>query len=119
MKKLTHQDLSMFTGSDTFHKWSVLSKSVLTQGAKYVADNAGAYWLFDELDLSLKNTGEHFASIEIFVDQESRTYIRIDNGDGEQIACKKLNFSDFPLDQFKLWAVHNGTAYTFMLPSEY
>lgn len=41
-------DLSQFTGSSTFTKFSPLFPNVvLTEGAEFLADECGAYWLMD------------------------------------------------------------------------
>ncbi len=40
-------DLRQFTGTTQRHRWSSLTKLVCTDGAKYLADEAGAYWLLD------------------------------------------------------------------------
>jgi hypothetical protein len=43
------QAVSQFTGSLNHHRFSPLSKSALTDGAKFVADELQAYWLFDAI----------------------------------------------------------------------
>lgn len=43
---LTHTDLARFKGSESFYPQG-LSRLVYTEGVKYLADNAGAYWLID------------------------------------------------------------------------
>jgi len=46
--------LNEFYGSATFTRWSPLTNSVLTEGALYVAETAGAYWLFDSIQTGHK-----------------------------------------------------------------
>lgn len=40
-------ELSNFTGTNEYHKFSILFKEVLTDGVKYLCDNLGCYWLMD------------------------------------------------------------------------
>lgn len=41
-------ELRMFTGTTEWHRWSILfRKDLLTDGAKYLAEKAGCYWLMD------------------------------------------------------------------------
>lgn len=41
-------DLNRFTGTEQWHRFnSMMRDCLLTDGAKYVADEAGAYWLMD------------------------------------------------------------------------
>ena len=42
-------DLRQFTGTTQWHRWSKLTELVCTDGAKYLADEAGAYWLLDAI----------------------------------------------------------------------
>ena len=57
-------ELGHFTGTMEWHKWSILyPRFVLTDGAKYLADKAGAYWLMDIIGSyqpRLLSAGEHF-----------------------------------------------------------
>jgi hypothetical protein len=48
-KTLTKSDLAQFTGSEQWYRHGLVRKVLFTDGAKYVADTAGAYWLIDEI----------------------------------------------------------------------
>lgn len=49
--KLTKADLAPFTGSETWYRHAINRKITFTDGAKYVAEKADAYWLLDEIPL--------------------------------------------------------------------
>jgi hypothetical protein len=51
-KKLTAADLRQFTGSEQWYRHALVRDVLFTDGAKYVADQAGAYWLLDEIALA-------------------------------------------------------------------
>ena len=41
--------LAQFTGSQNFYCHSLVREVLYTEGVEYVVDNAGAYWLLDEI----------------------------------------------------------------------
>ncbi|TDU69461.1 hypothetical protein EI77_03116 [Prosthecobacter fusiformis] len=48
-KTLTKAELSQFTGTELWHRHSIARNVLYTDGAKHVAESAGAYWLLDEI----------------------------------------------------------------------
>jgi hypothetical protein len=51
-KHLSPVELRQFTGSEHWYRHGLVRTVVFTDGAKYVADHAGAYWLLDTIALS-------------------------------------------------------------------
>jgi hypothetical protein len=49
--KLTKADLHQFTGSERWYRHSLNRNVLFTDGAKFVADGAAAYWLLDDIAL--------------------------------------------------------------------
>ena len=43
--KLDPNMLAQFTGSERFYRHAMFRNVIYTEGAKYVADRVGAYWL--------------------------------------------------------------------------
>ena len=43
--------LAQFTGSQNFYRHGLVREVLYTEGVEYVVDNAGAYWLLDEIAL--------------------------------------------------------------------
>jgi hypothetical protein len=50
-KTLTHADLLQFTGSENWYRHPINRAVLYTDGAKYVSETGGAYWLLDEIAL--------------------------------------------------------------------
>jgi len=48
-KRLSKSDLRQFTGSEHWYRHPFVRQVLFTDGAKYVADQAQAYWLLDEI----------------------------------------------------------------------
>ena len=46
-KTLSLSGLSQFTGSQTWYRHSLLRHILYTEGARYVAEQAGSHWLLD------------------------------------------------------------------------
>src|ERR1051326_3451537 len=54
INNLNEGDLDQFTGSEQWYRHSLVRSITYTDGAKYVADDGGAYWLLDEIALGQK-----------------------------------------------------------------
>jgi hypothetical protein len=52
VKSLDQNILSQFTGSEHWYRHGLVPSITFTDGAKYVAEAAGAYWLLDEIALA-------------------------------------------------------------------
>jgi len=110
-------------GTVNYWRNPLFPKFNYTDGVKGVAEAAGAYWLIDAI-MSHQAEPKVAAEARQFWKLE---YHRLENhwtlrgtdgdkGDGEVIlAEQKIEFSDFPLDEFKIW-FHYGT---MLLPEEY
>ena len=111
------QDLDQFIGTERYYKHFV--RGVYADGVKYLADNAGAYWLLDEI--ALANTKASMASEEfqvwrLKVDAEARQAIlTCDDGNDRMLLCKRIEYTDFPLDKIKVYYADG----VMLLPSEY
>ena len=118
-------DLSNFTGTEAYHRWTPLSRSVLTDETKYVAEKLQAYWLFDaiasHLDFNYIN-GElpdldmYFSTLTTF---NKTGTLSIEDGNGGVVATQGFEYTDFPLTEIKIWSQNNGSFFVHMLPSEY
>lgn len=111
-------DLAQFTGTESWHRFG-LSKVTCTDGAKYLADGAGAYWLLDEIALNNmfgegKLKGEEFQVWKLAV-TGSTAVLTAEDGNGHKLFSKRIPFTDFPLPEITLWF----TGGVIMLPSEY
>jgi hypothetical protein len=55
-KTLTKADLIQFTGSEHWYHHAMVRDVLYTDGVKYVAETAGAYWLIDEIAFASAST---------------------------------------------------------------
>ena len=112
-------ELPNFYGTEAYHKGTMVPNFVLTDGAKYIADACGAYWLMDAIvSYAPRYREEGFAVARLDV-PNSRGSLIIEDGNGGVLAEKEISFTDFPLDNIVLYAVQSGDQWVIMLPSEH
>lgn len=119
MKSLTEADLRQFTGTETWYRHPLNRKIVYTEGVQYIAEQGGAYWLLDEIALiqahDPKVAAEALQVWKLTVRTDRTATLACDDGNGNIVFTKELEYTDFPLDEIKLYFTDN----TILLPSEY
>ena len=92
---------------------------LFTDGAKYAADQAGAYWLLDEIAImqpyNSQVAAEEFQVWTLVVNQDQTAELTCDVGNGRVIYAERILNTDFPAEGIKLYFT-NGT---ILLPREY
>ena len=118
-KQLNKADLWQFTGSEHWYRHAFMRSITYTDGAKYVADHAGAYWLLDEIAFAQKGNpavaAEEFQLWKLSVKPDQTATLTCEGGNGNVIFSKPLEYTDFPLDEIRLYFANN----VIHLPSEY
>jgi hypothetical protein len=115
---LNLSDLDQFTGTEQWHRHPLMRSVFFTDGAKYVADTAGAYWLLDEIafaQASAKVAREEFQVWKLAVAANATATLTCKDGNDHVVSRKTLSFTDFPAPGIELWFA-NGVIY---LPSEH
>ena len=118
-KSLTPADLRQFTGTETWHRHSFVRKVLYTDGAEYVAEKGGAYWLLDEIVFAQRDheriAVETFQLWTLRVHPDRSATLTCENGNGNAVFTKAIPLTDFPLEEITLYFT-NGV---ILLPSEY
>lgn len=112
-------NLAQYIGTEAYHRFSILTKLVLTDGAKGLCEMCGCYWLMDIIasyqgkKLEAKTDGFQVWKLTKI---ENKWLVTCDDGN-DNIAVKQVvKFSDFPLeDGIKVYCTNN----VILLPSEY
>lgn len=111
-------NLSSFTGTSHYYPFS--RRHLLTDGTKYLADTAGAYWLMDAAASHLDEIGTQDWFVLIRLEVQNRSAVMVyEDGNGHEHARQEIGYTDFPLSPIQLFASWNGTHWIIMLPSEY
>lgn len=111
---ITLHELRQFTGTEHYYKhWT--QSLVYTDGVKYLAEKAGAYWLID-LIASYRRK-EPFQVWRLEYKEEKNQWLATMQTDshGTVLVKQWIEYSDFPFKDFKLWLIDG----VLMLPDEY
>ena len=115
---LSKNALLPFTGSEHWYRHSLVPKVTYTDGAQYVAEAGGAYWLLDEIAFGQSNpkvAAEEFQVWRLRVNFAKTATLECDDGNGRIVFSKAIEYTDFPLDEIALYFTDN----VIMLTSEY
>src|SRR5271169_754414 len=101
-KTLDADTMSQFHGSENWYRHGLVRSILFTDGAKYVADTAGAYWLLDEIALAQKFEpavqGEEFQVWKLTVQPDSTATLTCEDGNDHTVFTKAIPFTDFPAE---------------------
>lgn len=112
-------NLKNFTGCDQLAR---LTRTVLlTEGARYLAESAECFWLFDVYAshlMAVESDKDWFTCLKI--SRTNRTaMVLIEDGNGRVLAKQKIECTDFPLQAYTLYGCWAGEFWVLMLPNEY
>lgn len=110
-------NLDQFNGGDAQYRHPLMRSVNYTEGAKYVADTAGAHWLLDvvashQLDPKVKAEPFQVWKLEV---TGSVGKVICEDGNDNVVTTQDIPFTDFPEPGVTLWFTGN----VILLPSEY
>lgn len=117
LEQLSPGQLSQFIGTEQWYRHGVNKNVLYTDGIKYVAEVAGAYWLIDEIALAQWHPAlkaQEFQVWRLFVANGAARLVA-DDGNDVEIVSREIEFTDFPLPEIKFYFAGG----VLMLPSEY
>jgi len=110
------EELNQFAGTEHYYKhW--LGKIVFTDGVKYLADKADAYWLIDLIasyQPTIKNVPFQVWVLKVNADKTAEATMHAD-ADKPALIKQVIKYTTFPLNEIKLWLIDG----VLILPSEY
>ncbi len=117
-------DLRQFIGSITYTKFSPLFPNVvLTDGTKYLAEECGAYWFMDVIASHIPSIpkDETFTVAQLTVNPMNKAFFTLadDSPATKFYANQSISYTDFPLDEVKLYVIREVDEWVILLPSEY
>ena len=112
-------DLAHFTGTEQWYShWT--RSCVYTDGVKFFAEKAGAYWFLDIVATELVpiiKRGEDFLSVLLAVKNDEAT-ITVRDGNGKLLHKKAIRFTDCPPGDWPFYVIADQKP-VVLLPSEY
>lgn len=112
-------NLGQFIGTERYFR--ILPTFVVTDGVKYLMDQADCYWLPQLYGLHLASVDFNDNPLTILkLRRMGRgAKIAIEDGNSAVLEWQTLDYTDFPFDEFTLYACWGGEYWVCMLPSEY
>ena len=107
-------NINSFSGTENYYKhWLGIQ---FTDGVKYVAEEASAYWLIDAIaSYQSKLTHEEFQTWTLKVNNDQSWTLSATDGNDNLLVKQLIEYSDFPLPKIDLFLSHK----ILMLTSEY
>ena len=118
MKKFDPSQLNQFIGTEKYYRIS--RRHLLTDGTKYLAEEAECFWMMDAIASHLCEIGteDWFVSVRVQV-TEGRAVMIYEDGNDREHARQEIPYTDFPLNSITLYACWDQENWVIMLPSEY
>ena len=118
MKKFDSNQLNQFTGTEKYYRIS--RKHLLTDGTKYLAEQAECFWMMDTIASHLCEIGteDWFVLVRVQV-TEGRAVMIYEDGNDREHARQEIPYTDLPIENISLYACWDGEHWVIMLPSEY
>ena len=118
-KTLNPTDLAQFAGSENWYRHPINRSVLYTDGAKNVAETAGAYWLLDEIALIQRHdkrlAAEEFQVWILTVSDDNTGILTCEDGNDNVVYTKQIEYTDFPAAGITFYVIGN----TILLPTEY
>lgn len=108
-------NLAQFTGTENYYHFNLfLPKAKMTDGAKYLAETVGCFWLYDIL-CSVQNLPKVRAEeFQVLKFNKAKMLVTVEDGNYNVLYSQEIISTDFPLDEIMLYFTNN----VLLLPSE-
>ncbi len=112
-------NLAQFSGTESYHRTH--PGLLATDGAYYLAEHAGAFWLLDLVWSVLHKLEDDFAVLELTRTEGTEAVAHLHDGREPQTTFHRqhIPYTDFPLGFIKLYVQDAGAEWVVMLTSEY
>jgi hypothetical protein len=133
-----HANLGQFIGGEQWFRHALARNVVYSEGMKYLAENAGAYWLIDAIASHLaanpkikneRKKNERFARLHFWhlrkTGENSAVLEAVEDKGMKPVDSQEIEFTDFPFEpsgeDFVVYAGDDGpgTPIKLFLSSEY
>jgi hypothetical protein len=119
---LTQKALDNFTGTE-HHYIHALSGFKYTDGVKYLADEAKAYWLLDKILILIRHKKKVQVDFSVWkldvkehiLNSNLPATLTCEDGNGNVLHKEKIEYTDFPMSYVEVWYEQG----VLLLPSEH
>ncbi len=112
--------MSYATGTESYTRYGIVNKILLTDGVVTFAEKAGCFWFLDELTISLlpkaikKEQEETFFAIKLKVKNE-KARIVITDGNENVLVEKRIAYTDCPDGDWNFYYDRNSNVMLYYL----
>jgi hypothetical protein len=103
--QLSDSVLSQFTGTENWYRHAINRKVLYTDGAKHVAEYAGAFWLLDEIAIiqphDKRVAAEEFQVWKLKVRDDHTATLSCEDGNDHVVFTKEIEFTGSLAGLFK------------------
>jgi hypothetical protein len=110
-------ELSQFIGTEKYYR--ITQRHLLTDGTKYLAEQAKCFWFFDAIASHLTQSYDDYFAVARLVVNGSSAVLKLDDGNDAVFATQTIEYTDFPMTEIKLYCSFDGEHWVIMLTSEY
>lgn len=110
-------ELSQFIGTEKLYR--ITHRHVLTDGSKYLAEQAKCFWLFDAIASHLTRSYDDYFAVARLVVKDSSAVLSLDDGNDTVFATQQIDYKDFTINKINLNYSFDGDNLVNMLTSEY
>lgn len=114
-----------FTGTESYHRVTLTSRLLATDGAVYVFKELKCFWLSDtiasyleRLERFSKEFDEWFFVVKFHLSGNKSGIVEIEDGNCNSILKQKIPFTDLTKN-LKFYLTNEGDKFICLLPSEY
>lgn len=111
------EGLSQFYGGDTIYRHPMFRNMLYSEGVRFIAEEAGAYWLIDGIcghQVDPKVAKEEFQVWHLTVHPDWTADLVCTDGNDGAVTHQNIKLTDFPLPNITIWLENR----TLVLPAE-
>lgn len=110
-------NLTQFIGTERYYR--ITQHHLLTDGTKYLAEQAKCFWLMDAIASHLPKQFHYYFVVVSLTVKNSSAQLTLDDGNGTIFAQQFIEYTDFQLSELRLYCAFDGENWVIMLISEY
>ena len=106
----------------TEHYYRHMPGLVITDGVKFLADEAGAYWLLDMVWSHMPSIpkSEGFVLVTLKKSGRSAVFQMQDDDPPQNVyAAQEIAYTNFPLDEIRMYLIRDESGFVLLLQAEY
>ena len=111
------KEIDGFSGTQGYHKCTLSSRYVCTDGVLHLIEFAKCFWLTDAIASYQREESMQFWKLTI--KEKKAVLVMQEDSDQPILVEQKFTYTDLPDGEINVWVGKQDNLYVMMLPSEY